>query len=83
MHAVRDDLADVELADRVFAPHYAKAMPRLLAAAASLRVKPSGEHVADLPQGSTIDLFDISGGWAWVRSPLGVGYIPADAIGPA
>jgi hypothetical protein len=80
---MRGDLADVELADRVFAPHYAKAMPQQLAVAASLHVKAGGDVIMELTAGTSIDLFDISGGWAWVRSASGMGYVPADALAPA
>jgi hypothetical protein len=85
VHAVRGDLADVELADRVFAPHYAKAMPRSLAVKTVLHAKPSAESdvVAHLETGASVDLFDVSGGWAWVRSASGMGYVPADTLAPA
>jgi hypothetical protein len=83
VHAVRGDLADVELADRVFAPHYAKAMPRTLVGTTSLHMKPNGDVVAELTAGTSVDLFDISGGWAWVRSASGIGYVLADALAPA
>jgi Bacterial dipeptidyl-peptidase Sh3 domain len=79
---VRDDLADVELADRVFAPHYAQAMPRNLTTAAALHVKPGGDMIVELAAGSSLELFDINGGWAWVRSASGMGYVPADALAP-
>ncbi len=83
VHAVRGDLADVELADRVFAPHYAKAIPHQLVVDTNLCAKPNGDVFAQLKADALIDLFDISGGWAWVRTPSGMGYILADVLVPA
>ncbi len=79
---VRDDLADVELADRVFAPHYARAMARVVTRAADLLAKPKAgaDVVGQITEGETVDLFDVSGGWAWVRAAQGPGYVPADAL---
>jgi hypothetical protein len=81
---VRDDLADVELADRVFAPHYAKAAPNVATKAATVYLKPSADTtvVDTLTAGTVIDLFDVSGGWGWVRTANGVGYIHATCIAP-
>jgi hypothetical protein len=82
---VRDDLADVELADRVFAPHYAKAMGYRATAAASVHVKPNSEAdtIDSLEVGTAVDLFDLSAGWGWVRTAAGIGYVRADCIAPA
>src|ERR1700712_2107403 len=68
--AVRGDLADVELADRVFAPHYAKACEFTVKHDTELRAAPSAEAavVAALSKGAPFDLLDISGGWGWGRS---------------
>ena len=85
IHAVRDDLADVELADRVFAPHYAQAMPYRVVTAATTHVKPHSDTpiVDSLEVGAMIDIFDLSAGWGWVRTGKGIGYVPADCIEPA
>ena len=82
---MRDDLADVELADRVFAPHYAKAMPCRLTAAATVHVKPDVdmEQVDALEPGDPVELFDVSAGWGWVRTARAIGYVRADYIAPA
>jgi hypothetical protein len=82
---VRNDLADVELADRVFAPHYAKAMNYRAVGAATVHVKPSSEAdtVDTLNVGDALDLFDLSAGWGWVRTAKGIGYVRADCIEPA
>ena len=82
--AVRPDIADVRLADRVFAPHYVAAMPRTLAADAPLRAARRGdaEVLATLARGARFDLLDVTGGQAWgiaVESGL-VGYLDAAAL---
>ena len=81
-NAVRGDLADVELADRVFAPHYAKACPFKVIADSELREAPSAEAaiVVILKTGEHFDLLDISGGWGWGHSANAVGYVQTSAI---
>ncbi len=85
IHAVRDDLADVELADRVFAPHYAQAMRYRVTTAATVYAKPNiaSDRVDEVSIDMTLDLFDLSAGWGWVRTSNGIGYIRADCIAPA
>ena len=86
MHdAVRGDLADVALADRVFAPHYAAAMAFRATAVTTLHEKPASDTtvIGSIAGGDIVDLFDISGGWAWVRAAGRMGYVPADAVAPA
>jgi hypothetical protein len=85
--AVRRDLADVRLADRVFAPHYAAPMPRVLAVAAELR---SGSAVdtdvlAELAVGDIFEVLEFAGDHAWgVARGLGlVGYLPAATLADA
>jgi hypothetical protein len=82
--AVRGDLADVDLADRVFAPHYAKACAFNVITTTELRAAPSAkaETVASLNPGERFDLLDISGGWGWGRSAGAVGYVVSNAIEP-
>jgi hypothetical protein len=81
---VRGDLADVRLADRVFAPHYAAPMPRLLAGDAPLRAaRPrDSEVIAQLHSGDVFEVLELSGGTAWgVAEAAGlVGYVDAAAI---
>jgi hypothetical protein len=81
-NAVRGDLADIELADRVFAPHYAKSCRFKVIADVSLQDTPSsdGAIVAILKKGEYFDLLDISGGWGWGRCSDAVGYVEASAI---
>jgi hypothetical protein len=83
-HAVRPDIADVRLADRVFAPHYAAPARRTLAHDAVVREQrgPDSPAVVTLAAGDAFDLFDVTGGIAWgiaVESGL-VGYLDAGAL---
>lgn len=83
--AVRGDIADIRLADRVFAPHYAMALRRTLAADAALCAgrEQDAERLATLRAGEAFDLLDVTGGSAWgiaVGSGL-VGYLDADKLG--
>jgi SH3-like domain-containing protein len=82
--AVRRDLADVRLADRVFAPHYAAPMPRDLAAPAELRSSAASdsEVLAKLAAGTVFEVLELAGNHAWGVAPLAglVGYIPASAL---
>jgi hypothetical protein len=79
---VRDDLADVELAARVFAPHYARGMRRTVSRDVDLHRNPGSdcETLGRMSAGDIIELFDVSGGWAWIRGSFGPGYIPTDAL---
>lgn len=81
MHAVRRDLADVRLADRVFAPHYAEAVPRTLARAAAL-LADDREAVAALDAGERFEVLELAGGSAWgIASARGlVGYVDEGAL---
>jgi hypothetical protein len=80
---VRDDLADVELADRVFAPHYAKALTQKALHGASVLHTPKEDAAVagSMAEGELVELFDVSGGWAWVRSANAVGYVPSETLG--
>lgn len=81
---MRGDLADVRLADRVFAPHYAAPMPRLLGTDAALRATKARDSdvVAQLKAGDVFEILELSGGNAWGTAPgVGlVGYIDAAAV---
>lgn len=86
-HAVRRDLADVRLADQVFAPHYAAPLPRILSRAAPLMT--AGEIGAGvifhLDAGEPFEVLELAGGYAWGVAPEHgvVGYVDADALAPA
>lgn len=86
VNAVRDDLADVALAPRLFAPHYAEAkLTHCTAPFASLCCKPGGDQISELLAGEGFLLLDVSGGWAWgyCAHDHYVGYIEASALGDA
>ena len=82
--AVRDDLADVELADRVFAPHYAQSLAFRAIADGALRGQPTSNAtiIRSISSGDIVDVFDISGSWAWVRAAGFMGYVMAETIEP-
>jgi hypothetical protein len=86
-HAVRSDLADVRLADRVFAPHYAAPMPRRIAVSADLRVArdPASPVLATLNPGDLFEVLDLIGDAAWGIAPALtlVGYLPAASLAAA
>ena len=81
---MRSDLADVRLADRVFAPHYAAPMPRKLAIAVELRADAAAdsEVLAGLDAGDVFEVLELAGNHAWGVAPGAglVGYIPASAL---
>lgn len=86
-HAVRRDIADIALADRVFAPHYAMPLTHsCLATAVAMRAAPtdSATPVSQLLRGERFAVVDSSGGWAWGYSlhDRYVGYVPVDMLGP-
>lgn len=81
---MRRDLADVRLADRVFAPHYAAPVDYTVTTAASLREGRDADAptLADLAPGERFEVLELSAGSAWGRAPaLGlVGYVAADHL---
>ena len=84
MDAVRGDLADVRLADRVFAPHYAAPMPRTLSKGAALRASRAtdAEVLAQLQPGDAFEVLELAGDNAWGTAPgVGlVGYVDAESL---
>jgi Variant SH3 domain len=84
VHAVRGDLADVTLADKVFAPHYARSISycALIATPIMVKAKGDGAVCGHLLKGDVFHVFDFSGGWAWGRTEFAVGYVPETAIEP-
>jgi len=86
-HAVRPDLADVRLAELVFAPHYALPVTRTVARAASLRAQRTGEArvLATVQPGDLFELLDLVGddGWGVAVAQGLVGYVEAAALTPA
>lgn len=83
-NAVRGDLADVRLAEYVFAPHYASPVACRLAVDAPLRLARAAgsEPIAQLSRGSAFEVLEIAGSSAWgiATGPRLVGYLDADAL---
>ena len=83
-HAVRGDLADIRLADRVFAPHYAAPMQRILLTSATLHAAASAhsEPMASLAAGSVFEVLDLLDAFAWGVAPVVglVGYVACDQL---
>ena len=82
-HAYRQDLADVALAGRVVASHYAEPLVRHISTAAPLLAEADDTALAVgmLKVGDELRILDISRGWAWGYGPDGrVGYVRSDAL---
>lgn len=81
-HAVRGDLADIRLADRVFAPHYAVPMPCVAVRAVALCVEWGGATLAELAPGDPFELLELAGDHAWgtARAAGLVGYCDRAAL---
>jgi len=82
LNAWRSDIADIALADRLFAPHYAEALTRACGVIPTMvREGPSdgAEAVSQLLPGEEFAVLDITGGWAWgyCRLDHRVGYVEA------
>jgi hypothetical protein len=82
IHAWRPDIADIALASRLFAPHYAAPLIRACGMLATLvREAPSdtARAVSELLPGEEFAVLDITAGWAWGYCLLDhrVGYVEA------
>jgi hypothetical protein len=86
-NAYRADLADVSLAGRVIASHYAEPLQRSVQQAAELREGPSedADATAVLQPGTIFRLLDDALGWAWgyAGAERRVGYVRSEAVAPA
>ena len=83
--AHRGDLADVALAGKMFAPHYAEAMPMRCSAPKAMLRKQGGknhEAVSELLHGEDFHLLDVTGDWAWGYCGHDgyVGHLPVHAL---
>jgi len=85
LNAYRPDLADVALAGRVIASHYAAPIGKAVVAKAPLRLAPSdeAEKVAELEPEDSFSLLDDTLGWAWGYAGRDriVGYVRSEALG--
>jgi len=82
IHAYRRDLADIALAGRVIAPHYARPLGRACGAhATAVRVEPGDdtEAASELLPGEGFAVLEYAGGWAWgfCEGDHVVGYVEA------
>ena len=82
-HAVRGDIADIELAHEVFAPHYARALDYRVTVDTPLLAQATEDasQAASLTAGDTFGVLDISGGYAWGKTAGGLpGYVVMTAL---
>jgi hypothetical protein len=84
-NAYRKDLADVALAGRVIASHYAEPVHRTVVTSAELRSAPQdgAELIAELAPGEHFRLLDDRLGWAWGYAGKNrrVGYVRSESLG--
>lgn len=86
---MRGDLADVRLAEQVFAPHYAAPMPAVAVRDVTVFAERGlVEPIADLAQGDSFEVLELAGNHAWGRATAQglVGYVERSALdraGPA
>jgi len=83
-NAVRPDLADVRLAEYVFAPHYAAPMTCVVTRSVALHAEssPASEILAELQPGEAFECLEVLREVAWGVSPDRrlAGYIDRDAL---
>jgi len=83
-NAYRKDLADVALAGRVIASHYAEPVDRKIAASTELRAGASEQasFIRQLKVGEIFAMLDESVGWAWgyAGKDRRVGYVPSHVL---
>lgn len=81
---VRGDLAHVNLAGRVFVPHYAVPMPHELRENAELKeaARLEATTLDVYAAGARFDVLDIAGSWAWGQAEENgkVGYFRLDQL---
>lgn len=80
---MRGDLADVRLANQVFAPHYAAAMTCVAISAATVFEQPgSGDALAELGTDDAFEVLELAGDHAWgIATAVGlVGYVDRAAL---
>ena len=83
--AHRGDLADISLAGKMFAPHYAEPLPMRCSAPKAMLRKNGGknyEAISELLHGEDFQLLDVAGDWAWgyCEHDQYVGYVPVHAL---
>ena len=84
-HAVRGDLADVRLAEFVFAPHYAAPMACIANRIVVLNpTRTGGDPLAELADKEQFEVLELAGTRAWGIAPERglVGYVDRSALDP-
>lgn len=80
--AARPDLADVRVADRVFAPHYAAPLPHPVIADATISAVKDGDGVGSMHTGDVFEVLEITALHAWgVAADGTVGFVPLASLG--
>jgi cell wall-associated NlpC family hydrolase len=83
--AVRGDLADVRLAERIFAPHYAAFILRSAVVAAPIHAstKAGGTVLSEILPGEGFEVLELASEYAWGKSQGDgtVGFVPVAALG--
>ena len=83
-NAIRPDLADVRLAEYVFAPHYAAPLPCVVTRAVTLHAEssPTSEPLAELKVGESFEVLEVLREVAWGVSPEHrlAGYVDRQAL---
>ena len=83
-NAYRRDLADIALAGRVIASHFARPIERTVAEPSTLRARPSeqAEALKTLGKGDRFSVVEDSLGWSWGYGgkERRVGYIRSEAL---
>lgn len=83
-NAVRPDLADIRLAEYIFAPHYAAPMPCVVTRKVVLHTasSPSSEALAELQPGEAFECLEVLREVAWGVSPDRrlAGYVDRQAL---
>ncbi|TPG21731.1 SH3 domain-containing protein [Sphingomonas koreensis] len=83
---MRRDLADVRLADKVFAPHYVQplAMTATVATPVLATAAATADAVSQLEPGDIFDVLEIANthSWGQCRADRMVGYVANDALTP-
>jgi cell wall-associated NlpC family hydrolase len=84
IEAVRRDLADIRMADRVFAPHYAVPVRRCVGAVVPLTVTAGGDALSQLLPGEPFDVLEFTSTHGWGRSPIdgAVGFVERGLLIP-
>lgn len=83
MNAARRDLADIALAGRWFAPHYAIPQPMGCGlAGADILSSPDGPRVSQLLPGERFSVIETGGAWAWgyCEQDRYVGYVRNESL---